>query len=98
MAATSNESPHYQQKDRLPVIQLDYTFVSTKAIHGESTGQQTILTLIDVRNQLVTAIIVPQEGMISYATTETKRFLYEVGRANATLQADDETCVKAMAK
>ena len=58
VAAKAKESPHYQQKDRLPVIQLDYTFVSTKGVIGEPTGQQTILTLVDVRIQLATAIIV----------------------------------------
>ena len=98
MAAKSKESPHYQQKDRLPVIQLDYTFISTKGTRGESTGLQTILTLIDVRSQLATAIIVPQKGMNHYAVTEAKRFLYEVGRTNAILQTDDESSIKAIAK
>ena len=36
--------------------------------------------------------------MSSYATTEAKRFLYEVGRANAILQTDDETTIKAVAE
>ena len=60
------------------MIQLDYTFLSTKGVTGESTGQQTLLTLIDVRSQLAAATIVPYEGVNSYAITEAKRFLYEV--------------------
>ena len=70
VAAKAKLSQHYHQKDRLPVVQLDYTFISTKGTGGESTGQQTILTLIDVRRQLATAIIVPQQCMNHYTVTE----------------------------
>ena len=98
MAATDKGSPHDQQNDRRLVIQLDYTCVSAKGLHGESTGQQAILTLIDVRNQLATAIIVPQKAINSYATTETKRFLYDVGRTNAILQTYAEALIQAASK
>ena len=66
-AAKTNESPHYQQHDRPPAIQLDYTFTCTTGTRGEPTGHQTILTLIDVRSLLATAIIVPQNRMNHYA-------------------------------
>ena len=36
--------------------------------------------------------------MSSYATTEAKLYIYEVGRTNAILQTDDETSIKAAAK
>ena len=96
MAAKAEESPQYQHEDRLPVIQLDHTFVCTKGVQGDSTKQQAILTLIDVRSQLVTAIIAHQKtkGTNSHAVTEAKRFLYELGRTNAILQTDDETPIK----
>ena len=52
-----------------------------------------MLTLIDVRCQLATAIIVPHTGGSSYAITEAKRFLYEVGKANAISQTDGEASI-----
>ena len=80
------------------MLQLDYTFLSTKGATGASTGQQTLLTLIDARSQLAAATVVPHKGINSYAITEAKRFLYDVGRTNAILQTDDETSIKALTK
>ena len=96
MAAISRGSPHYQQTYILPVIQIGYTFVSTTRVHGRIN--RTILTLIDARSQLDTAIVVPQKGMRSYDTTQAKLFLYEVGRTNAILHTDDDTSIRAVAK
>ena len=60
------------------MIQLDYTFLSTKGAAGESTGQQTLLTFIDLRSQLAAAVVVPHKGINSYAITEATIFFYEV--------------------
>ena len=80
------------------MIQLDYTFLSTKGATGESTCHQTLLTLVDVRSQLAAATIVPHKCVSSYAIAEANIFLYEVGRTNAILQTDDETSTKALTK
>ena len=38
VSAKADESPRDQHKDKLPAIQIDYMFVSTKGAHGESEG------------------------------------------------------------
>ena len=57
-----------------------------------------MLTFIDVRCQIATSTVVPQKGVSSYAITEAKRLLYEVGKSNAISQTDDEAYIKAAAE
>ena len=88
-------SIHPKLKDRKPVIQVDYAFLSTKEEPGVHA---TILTAIDVRTQLSMAIVIPSKKASRYAVTELKRFIYETGRTQAILQCDDESSIKALLK
>ena len=78
------------------MIQLDFFFLATKE---HPSNQLTILTAVDVRTQLATAIVVPsKKASQKYVNTELKRFIYETGRTQAIMQTDDEASIKAVAK
>ena len=44
------------------------------------------------------AAVVPKKGPTDYACNELKRFLFEIGRTHAVLQADQEPAIQALAR
>ena len=67
--------------------------MSTKEQPGSAV---TIITGIDVRTRIATAVVVPSKSVYRYEYTELKRCIYEPGRTQAILQCDDENAIKAV--
>ena len=78
--------------DRQPVIQVDYSFVTT----GNDVQQRTILNATDVQTGLSTSVVVPSKGRLAYSMAELKKFIYETGRTFGILQYDKEPSLKAL--
>ena len=93
MAGKGKQTPHRHGASHLPVVQIDYGFLTIP----EEEARATVLTAIDVRTQMCMAAIVPSKGAIPYAIAELKRFLFECGRTYAVLQCDGESSVKVVA-
>ena len=88
LQAKGKHLPHHALKDRHPVIQIDFAFLSTKEQPGLSI---TIVTAVDVRTQMSCAMVTPSKQVNRYVLTELRRFILEVGRTQAILQCDDES-------
>ena len=63
------------------MIQLDFAF--WKDGYG---NESTIITGIDVLSGIGLAVMVESKEFSNYATTEVKKFVYEVGRSHGILQ------------
>ena len=90
--AKGKERQSKRNTDRQPVIQVDYSFVST----GQDVQQRTVLNAVDVQTGLSTSVVVPNKGRQAYGTAELKKFIYETGRTYGILQYDKEPSLKAL--
>ena len=90
--AKGKERQSKRNTDRQPVIQVDYSFVST----GQDVQQRTVLNAVDVQTGLSTSVVVPKKGRQAYGTAELKKFIYETGRTYGILQYDKEPSLKAL--
>ena len=91
---------HHHKRDtpsKLPVIQIDYAFVTSK----ENKEQTTLLTAVDIETGMSLAVVVDHKGTNDYAIAELVRFLHETGRTQGTLQtgvvqSDQENSIKQL--
>ena len=90
--AKGKERQSKRNTDRQPVIQVDYSFVTT----GNDVQQRTILNATDVQTGLSTSVVVPSKGRLAYSMAELKKFIYETGRTFGILQYDKEPSLKAL--
>ena len=84
-----------QTYDKKPVIQIDYTFLTSKqdstTDDSDTTKQRersTILSAVDVNTGLTFAVVVQHKGHNDYAANELTRFMLEAGRSNGVLHSD----------
>ena len=91
--AKSKQNQHRPQRRRGPVIQIDFAFWS-----NEEGVQTTIITGLDIQTGIGMAIMVETKEYTNYATTEVKKFVYEVGRSYGHIQCDKEKAIIAIAK
>ena len=72
--AKSKQNQHRVQRTRGPVIQIDFAF------WGNEEGiNVTIITGLDIQSGIGLAIMAESKEFTDYATTEVKKFIYEVG-------------------
>ena len=90
--AKGKERQSKRNTDRQPVIQVDYSFVST----GQDGQQQTFLNAADVQTGLSMSVVVPNKNRQAYGMAELKKFIYETGRTYGILQCDKEPALKAL--
>ena len=84
-----------KKNDRQPVIQIDFSFLSTE----NDLPKRTILNATDVQTGYAMAIVLPAKGSIEkYAVAELRRFVFEIGRTFGIVQYDKETSLKVIAK
>ena len=75
--AKSKQSHSRTLSDRRPVIQCDYSFMTSES---SPDVQVTILNAVDVLTGLGLSVVVPGKGKGLYAKAELKKFLYECGK------------------
>ena len=90
--AKGKEQHSKRQKDRQPVIQVDYCFVKT----SEELPNTTILTAVDVQTGLGMSVVAPSKGRDKYCIAELKKFIFEIGRTYGIIQYDPEPSLKAL--
>ena len=91
--AKSRQSHSLPIKNSQPVIQLDYSFMTSEM---DPEQQTTLLNAVDVTTKLAMTCVVPRKGRSKYAKAELKKFILEVGRTFGTLQYDPEPALKAL--
>ena len=97
-----NGDYHRQVYDKKPVVQIDYAFITKRKGDDDTTEDDVkavpVLTGVDVTTGMALAAVVPKKGPTDYACNELKRFLFEIGRTHAVLQADQEPAIQALAR
>eukprot|EP00439_Symbiodinium_sp_Y106_P049166 s1310_g6.t1 len=89
------QSHAVKKNDRQPVIQIDFSFLSTE----NDLPKRTILNATDVQTGYAMAIVLPAKGSIEkYAVAELRRFVFEIGRTFGIVQYDKENSLKVIAK
>ena len=89
------QSHAVKKNDRQPVIQIDFSFLSTE----NDLPKRTILNATDVQTGYAMAIVLPAKGSIEkYAVAELPRFVFEIGRTFGIVQYDKENSLKVIAK
>ena len=84
-----------KKNDRQPVIQFDFSFLSTE----NDLPKRTILNATDVQTGYAMAIVLPATGSIEkYAVAELPRVVFEIGRTSGIVQDDKENSLKVIAK
>ena len=84
-----------KKNDRQPVIQIDFSFLSTE----NDLPKRTILNATDAQTGYAMAIVLPAKGSIEkYAVAELRRFVFEIGRTFGIVQYDKENSLKVIAK
>ena len=84
-----------KKNDRQPVIQIDFSFLSTE----NDLPKWTILNTTDVQTGYTMAIVLPMKGSIEkYVVAELRRFGIEIGRTFGIDQYDKENSLKMIAK
>ena len=79
------QSHAVKKTDRQPVIQIDFSFLSTE----NDLPKRTILNATDVQTGYAMAIVLPAKGSIEkYAVAELRRFVFEIGRTFGIVQYD----------
>ena len=81
------------QKDKQPVIQVDYYFVKT----SQDLANVMMLTAEDVQTGLGMAAVTPGKGRDKYCIAEPKKkIIFEIGRTYGIVQYDLEPALKAL--
>ena len=89
------QSHAVKKNDRQPVIQIDFSFLSTE----NDLPKRTILNASDAQTGYAMAIVLPAKGSIEkYAVAELRRFVFEIGRTFGIVQYDKENSLKVIAK
>eukprot|EP00439_Symbiodinium_sp_Y106_P065852 s317_g10.t1 len=89
------QSHAVKKNDRQPVIQIDFSFLSTE----NDFPKRTILNATDAQTGYAMAIVLPAKGSIEkYAVAELRRFVFEIGRTFGIVQYDKENSLKVIAK
>ena len=91
------QSHAVKKNDRQPVIQIDFSFLSTE----NDLPKRTILNATDVQTGYAMAIVLPAKGSIEkYAVAELRlrRFVFEIGRTFGIVQYDKENSLKVIVK
>ena len=91
--AKSKQSHSHTIKESQPVIQVDYSYLSTELDPDKSV---TLLTATDVLTKLSMTCVVPKKGKSRYAQAELKRFVFETGRTFGIIQHDAEASLQAL--
>ena len=89
------QSHAVKKNDRQPVIQIDFSLLSTE----NDLPKRTILNATDVQTGYAMAIVLPAKGSIEkYVVAELRRFVSEIGRKFGIVQYDKENSLKVTAK
>ena len=89
------QSHAVKKNDRQPVIQIDFSFLSTE----NDLPKRTILNATDVQTGYSMAVMLPAKGSIEkYAVAELRRFVFEIGRTFGIVQYDKESSLNSIAK
>ena len=89
------QSHAVEKNDRQPVIQIDFSFLSTE----NDLPKRTILNATGVQTGYAMAIVLPAKGsMEKYAVAELRRFVFEIGRTFGIVQYDKANSLKVIAK
>ena len=78
----------------LNLIQFDYKYF-TEQVKGKKL-QRTALTMVGCKTGIPLCITVPRKGNCEHTVAEVCSFLTETGRADATLQSDNEPSLLAL--
>ena len=91
--------PHRRIKERsqdgIPVVHIDYMFLSSKKEEGEERGMPT-LAIKDGETGMMFARVVPNKGVDEYAVKRLRRDLNMLGHRRIVLRSDEESNIVAL--
>ena len=87
--AKSKQSHSHATKETQPVIQVDYSFLTSEI---DPEQQVTLLNAVDVQTKLGMTCVVMKKGRSRYAKAE----MLEIGRTFGIIQHDPESVLKSL--